>query len=355
MPSIQPSSAYDTSAAPAALAGKPAGRPASRPVVRDLALDIVKGVCVIVMVLYHTIGYYPDSLLSLKYLAFVTGAFILLAGFVSTNIYLDKYDARRDWPLICQRLAVRGFKLILMTVVLNLVIVRLLPHADGKHRLDALSTVRNLILGTDYHSVSFDLLLLIGYSLLLTTALFAVGKGRTALMLPFAVACVIYAAVSNYFHWTADYYVRLLAIGQVGAALGLVKRSTVMNLGAKLEWVMVLYFAQILALVLFPSNSLLYAANVLCTVAAIYAVASKCDANGWLCRKLVLLGKYSLLAYLFQITFLQILRHFVQFTDEGVVVAFALACVATLVCVEVTEKLRRGPRWIEGTYRVVFC
>ncbi len=332
-------------------AANAAGR--AKPIVRDVALDIVKGACVIAMVMYHTINYFPDSDLGLKYVAFVTGAFILMAGFVSTNIYLEKYDARREWPRICRRLGVRGLKLIVMAIVLNLVIVCLLPHADGKHRADALTTVHNLLLGTDYHSVSFDLLLLIGYSLLITTVLLAVGRG-TALLLPFAVVGLIYATVSNYFHWPADYYVRMLAIGQLGIALGLIKRATVMSIGSRLEWVMVLYLAQLLAMALWPPVFPLYAVNVLCTVAAIYGIGSKCNPDSWIVRKLILLGKYSLVAYLFQIAFLQVLRHFVDFTDEGVVIAFAITCVATLICAEVTERLRRGPKWIEGTYRVVF-
>lgn len=354
MPSSEPSRACESAPAPAGVSGQEP-RAASRAVVRDVALDIVKGVCVIVMVMYHSIGYFPDSLLELKFLAFVTGSFILLAGFVATNIYLDKYDSRKDWPLICQRLGVRGLKLIVMAIVLNLVVVRLLPDSSGKLRTDMVSTLRNLLFGIDYHSVSFDLLLLIGYSLLITTALFAVGRGITALFLPFAICAVVYAAISNYFHWPADYYVRLVAIGQLGAAFGMIKRSTVMNVGSRLEWALVLYFAQLLAMILWPPSYLLYLANLIGTVMAIYCIASKCNANAWICRKLILLGKYSLIAYLFQIGFLQVLRHFVHFTDEGVVAAFALTCIATLACVELTEKLRRGPKWIEGTYRVVFC
>src|SRR5882757_1963157 len=148
MPSTEQPRACES--APAGVSGQEP-RVASRPVVRDLALDIVKGVCVIVMVMYHSIGYFPDSLLDLKFLAFVTGAFILLAGFVATNIYLDKYDSRKDWPLICQRLGVRGLKLILMALILNLLIVRLLPDSGGKHRADMMSTLHNLLLGIDYH------------------------------------------------------------------------------------------------------------------------------------------------------------------------------------------------------------
>src|SRR5262249_7488513 len=143
------------------------------------------------------------------------------------------------------------------------------------------------------------------------------------LLLAVAIVSVVYATVSSHFGWAANYYVRLVAIGQLGAALGLVRRATVMNVGSRLEWVLVLYFAQFLAMVLWPPTYLLYVVHLICTILVIYCVASKCNPDAWLCRKLVLLGKYSLLSYLFQIAFLQLLRRVVYFTDEGVVAAFA--------------------------------
>ena len=322
---------------------------------RDFALDMVKGICVVAMALYHSIGYFPESPLDAKYFAFVTGAFILLAGFVATNIYLEKYDLRTERFQICRRLAIRGLKLVVLTIVLNLVLAELLPDIGGKHRTDAISTVRNLLLGTDYHSVSFDLLVLIGYSLLLTTLFLAVGNGTTVLLIPVAVCAIVAAGAANYWQWPIAYYLRLLAVGQTGAALGLMKRAKISNLLSRLDWVLLVYFAHLLAMVLWPPNSFLYLLNVLCTVAAIYSIASKCEPGAWLSRKLVLLGKYSLLSYLFQIAFLQVMRHLWHFTDEGVVVAFVLTCAATLACVELTDKLRRVLKWVEGPYRFVFC
>jgi hypothetical protein len=345
----------ETESAQGSLTARAQAPVSRRPAVRDAALDIVKGVCVIVMVLYHSVGYFPESPLSLSYSAFVTGAFILLAGFVSTNIYLAKYDLRSDWFSICRRLGVRGIKLILLAIVLNLALVQLFPHVDGKQRADAVTTLRNLLLGIHYHSVSFDLLVLIGYSLLATTVLLAVGRGSAVLLIPFAACAVVYAVISNYNQWPGDYYARLFAIGQTGAALGLFRQTTVMNVGSRLDWVLLLYFAQLLALPLLPPNSLLYAFHVICTILAIYSIASKCDPNTWLCRKLSLLGKYSLLSYLFQIAFLQLVRHVWNLTDEGVAFAFILTCVATLICVELTEKLRSAFKWVEGPYRFVFC
>lgn len=355
MASLEQSQTYMATATGAGQSAGAQVKASAKPIVRDVALDIVKGACVIAMVMYHTINYFPDGPFGLKFVSFVTGAFILMAGFVATNIYLDKYDPRREWPKICRRLGVRALKLIAMAVVLNLLIVWLLPHANGKNRVDAVTTLHNLFLGTDYHSISFDLLLLIGYSLLLTTALFAIGRGNTALFLPFAVLCVVYATISNYFRWPADYYVRLITIGQLGAAFGLIKRTTIMNIGTHLKWVMVCFVAQLVAMAIWPPVFPLYMANVLLTVAAIYALGAKCNPNAWLVKKLILVGKYSLLAYLFQIGFLQVLKHFVNFTDTGVLLAFAVTTIATFICAEVTERLRRGPKWIDGAYRIVFA
>src|SRR5205085_3782660 len=103
--------------------------------------------------------------------------------------------------------------------------------------------------------------------------------------------------------------------------------------------VLVLYFAHLLAMILCPPGYALYVLHVICTLLAMYCLATKCDPGTWLCRKLALLGQYSLLGYLFQIAFLQLLRRLMHFSDQGVIVAFALCCGATLLCVELMHYL----------------
>jgi hypothetical protein len=324
---------------------------AARALTRDAALDIVKGLSVIVMVLYHSVEYFPDSPLNLKYLSFVSGAFIFLAGFVVTNIYFQKYDARQSWSLICRRLVVRGLKLIVLAVAMNLVIWRV-----GGGKGGGLGTLYyNLFTGANYRAASFVLVVVIGYSLIATGILVAAFRGRSGWLLAAAVAIVTYSLVSNYYHLPHDYYVRLLAIGQLGAALGLVKRATLVKICSQFENVLLVYIAQLLLLVVLPNAYWLYLVNLLFTLVLAYSVALKCNETSLISRKLTLLGQYSLLAYFFQIAFLQCVRRTGQdITDEWVLVVIGATSVAMLGFVELTNWLKKKSVIVNQTYKWIF-
>jgi hypothetical protein len=319
---------------------------------RDTALDIVKGLSVVVMVLYHNVEYFPDSPLNLKYLSFVSGAFIFLAGFVVTNIYFQKYDARQSWSLICRRLVERGLKLIVLAVALNLVIWRMGGGKGGN-----LSTLYyNLFTGANYRAASFVLVVVIGYSLIATGLLVAAFRGRSAWLLVTAVAMVTYSLISNYYHLPHDYYVRLLAIGQLGAAFGLFQRATLVKVAGKFESVLLLYVAQLLLLVVLPTAYWLYLVNLLCTLLLAYSVALKCSETSLISRKLILLGQYSLLSYFFQIAFLQCVRRVGrgEITDEWVLVAIGATSVAMLGFMELTNWLKKKSAIVNQTYKWIF-
>ena len=59
---------------------------------RNYSLDFVKGICVIVMVIYHTIDYYFPQSFFLHYLLFVSGAFVFITGFIITHIYPNRFE-----------------------------------------------------------------------------------------------------------------------------------------------------------------------------------------------------------------------------------------------------------------------
>jgi hypothetical protein len=325
---------------------------ATRPLARDTALDIVKGLSVIVMVLYHNVEYFPDSPLNLKYLSFVSGAFIFLAGFVVTNIYFQKYDATQSWGLICRRLVVRGLKLIALAVVFNLVIWRFLGSKGG-----GLGTLYyNLFTGANYRAASFVLVVVIGYSLIATGILVALFQGRSVWLLATAIATVIFSLISNYYHLPHDYYVRLLAIGQLGAALGLVKRATLVKICGQFESVLLLYVTEILLLVVLPTSYWIYLVNLLCTLLLAYSISLKCNETSWLSRKMTLLGQYSLLSYFFQIGFLQCVRRWAgrDIMDEWVVVSIGATTVAMLGFVELTNWMKKKSAVVNQTYKWIF-
>src|SRR5258708_7126061 len=80
---------------------------------RNDALDITKGILVVIMVLYHWINYFVTLNWDVyRYLRFITPSFILITGFVLSNVYLRKYLAT-DLRLH-RRLLGRGLKLLLL-------------------------------------------------------------------------------------------------------------------------------------------------------------------------------------------------------------------------------------------------
>lgn len=79
---------------------------------RNTALDFNRGMLLIIMILLHCIDDFAPLSYFAKSIRFVSGAFIFVAGFVITNIYLGKYEIRESG--IYKRLFYRGVKLLLV-------------------------------------------------------------------------------------------------------------------------------------------------------------------------------------------------------------------------------------------------
>ena len=86
---------------------------------RIAALDMTKGVLVVFMVVYHSINYTTQPYLAFQYIGFLPLSFILIAGFLITNIYSARYSVH-DWRPY-KRLLLRGAKLFALFTVLNIV------------------------------------------------------------------------------------------------------------------------------------------------------------------------------------------------------------------------------------------
>src|SRR5882762_1361353 len=84
---------------------------------RQDSYDLAKGVLVEVMIIYHSLGYFGGGQEFLKYIDFVTGAFVFLAGSTVTHYYLKEYKERMS--LMLQRLLIRSAKLIVLFTIIN--------------------------------------------------------------------------------------------------------------------------------------------------------------------------------------------------------------------------------------------
>src|SRR6267378_5642012 len=98
----------------------------SRPASRIDALDWTKGSLVVLMVIYHAINYSPFRPLAFRFLGFLPPSFILITGFLVGQVYATKYDLTTWRPYL--RLAIRGGKLLLLFMGLNLANCVLLEH-----------------------------------------------------------------------------------------------------------------------------------------------------------------------------------------------------------------------------------
>src|SRR4051812_33192295 len=88
---------------------------------RDTNLDAVKGILVLLMVLYHWVNYFVGLQWSgYRYLRFLTPSFILITGYLVGHVYLRRYVA--DDVRLWRRLLGRGAKLLLLFVLLNVAV-----------------------------------------------------------------------------------------------------------------------------------------------------------------------------------------------------------------------------------------
>src|SRR5437867_2142205 len=86
---------------------------------RDYALDFVKGFLVLVMVGHHSFEYFKGVDYHLiKYIDFVTGAFVFVSGFVVSSIYGARLTSLSG--ATCWRLLWRGCKLVLLFLAINI-------------------------------------------------------------------------------------------------------------------------------------------------------------------------------------------------------------------------------------------
>ena len=322
---------------------------------RDETLDFVKGVLVLVMVLYHWLNYFVTLDWDVyRYLRFLTPSFILITGFLVSHVYLKRYA--RDSSRINRRLVQRGLKLLLLFIVLNLVV----DLAMGGRRTDTVPTswadrASAVFLAGDGTAV-FNILVPIGYFLLLAPAVFLLS-GRAGIPITAIAAAALAAAIAGDFLGHGNSHFEFLAIALVGlaGATDFSRIDAILRRPGLLVFGYVLYLAAITAWnILFP----LQVIGVCLSVLLIYLVGVKLGTGGAIQRCVVELGMYSLFAYITQIAVLQLLRQSLRRVDlKGVelLVPFAVCQIATIVTVRLMIAVRVKSPFADSLYRTVFA
>jgi len=349
-----------------ALAGSQLSSTKSKPtdLSRDTAIDFTKGALVLFMVLYHWLNYFlgPHGQYY-DYLRFLTPSFIFITGFMISQIQLHRYESSgRNLP---KRLFVRGLKLLVVFLVLNALIYAALSRVQVPYSLWGRS-LRNFswaafVVGASrapdgQKSVMFNILVPIAYLLIVSAA--AVLTRRVRFAFYCMLSLLIAAVVCIRFLHLESMYLDLLMIGVLGVVIGFAGREY-LSLVIRHPYILAALYCLFLAVITIWGVPLPFEiASVILTTALLYSVGSRLAADGTAQRRVIFLGKYSLLGYIAQIAVLQGLRRIPWFSQHGVgalLGSLLLGVLLTVAIVEAVDIAKQRSKITSDLYRFVFA
>jgi hypothetical protein len=329
---------------------------------RDDAYDIVKGVLVTAMVVYHVMNAVTTaSDEAYGYVRFVSGSFIFVTGLMLSRFVAASFQ--RDRAATGRRLVVRGIKLVLLFTVLNVFI-----HASGfgspaKAQLgltEFLARAEAVYLRGANQVASFTILLPIGYLMICAPLLLRVltpdRRAASFVLLGFVLAA---AALPSSARGSA--IVEFMVVGFVGGCIGTwtnrAPDSAVHPWKGAIAVVGLLASIWLVAQVY--SNLALYAIGVALVIRFLHQAATGISANGRVGAVMILLGRYSLFAYIAQIGIIQVLARAMgrpswPLGPEPALYALAAWTLVVAATVTVARARERSAR-ADVAYRLVFA
>lgn len=334
------------------------GRPPStgeRPT-RDTALDFIKGVLVLLMVLYHWLNYFVlVQGLAYRYIRFITPSFVFLAGFLVTNLLASRPG--RNSSSLAARLFIRGIKLLALFTVLNLGVAWLEPVRPSGRSVGLAGFIEafpaSYLTG---QNTTFFILLPIGYTLMLAALL---HKTRDLPPLRFlAPAIVVLTLGASLVLLPGSPTLELIGSGLLGLLVGSALCQRLQHLPCLWPWLTLAYIVHLAALTFWGVPYPLQLVSVCMNLGLLYCLAHRLPPTSATARLMSLLGQYTLLAYVGQIAILQLL--FIAFgsVDLGSAeppVALAAALLLTIAAIAVVDWLRRKSYPVDSLYRLVFA
>ncbi|MGE0024277.1 MAG: hypothetical protein AB7S70_11675 [Hyphomicrobium sp.] len=323
---------------------------------RNLPLDFVKGALVVVMVVYHALNILSDAgPEAYTYLRFVSGAFILVSGYVIASFFERPFKA--DPAGTSRKLISRGLKLLLLFTLLNVLI-----HLTGFGNPNKGPTGIDRFLGSLLEvyvqgapgAASFQILLPIAYLLILAPLVLALAEAGV-----WVLAAAIAAALIEPMLGGSSANATFMVLGVIGLSGGLLLSTARPLAQVRNGWVALAGLVAVTALAPLTNDNLVtYALQTSLLLKLLYDIAQSTDLGSQLPRALILLGRTSLVCYILQIIFLQVLnRAFlgVKWPLGGELALAALATVLVMwVAAATLDRLRASYTWIDRMYKLVF-
>jgi hypothetical protein len=322
------------------------------------ALDMTKGVLVMAMVIYHSFNYSTDYTLGFKYLPFLPPSFILITGFLISRLYFTP-EAARD-SRIYRRLFFRGFRLLLLFTLLNL-----MTQIAGRHKAVATPQGLSYLFDDWYeiyvigggHYAAFSILLPIAYLLLLAPLLILLYRAHPLVVPLIAISVAIFCTTLPQ---GDDYSVNLalLSAGLIGVILGRVPDKGLFLLRRYWYLPVILYAGYVAFTHLVWQSPFDQLLNALLALAAIFSLCAAIGASAFAGRELLIVGRYSLLAYIVQIAVLQVLTRMIGRLEAFTVPFYLQMAGVGLLMILMAEGLqwaRSRAVWVDASYRFIFA
>jgi hypothetical protein len=269
---------------------------------RDLHLDFVKGILVIVMVIYHIMNYFSNaSPTNFGYVRFVSGSFIFVSGYTISTFYEKKYRINRNG--ISRRLFIRGLKLLTIFTALNL-LINLTGIGNPRKALGIeqyLDNLNAIYVSGNGKFAAFQILLPISYLLMVSPA-FLFLNGFSKLIIISTLAVVFYFLFLD----IDSANLGLCLIGVIGISAGMAINKIERPFSLKNRWLIFCCLALSIYFMGYLSrNAMTYSIAIMIVLKLLYDLAKTVSLSKQANQLIILLGQYTLVCYIMQIVFLQ--------------------------------------------------
>jgi hypothetical protein len=329
---------------------------------RNYIIDFVKGFLVVTMVIYHTLNYFLSGYhIIYAYVNYVTLAFIFYSGYMCGTIYFDKFIKNSRY--VYTRLAVRGLKLFLLFIFINLIIHALLKKNYNEQAMGIslfLDNILNVLTAGGEKIAQFPILLPISYILLISAPM--INLFRIRYLLYFFLIGLFF--IISIYDIPIAFNLSCMLTGIGGLLTGLISGDLVSVFRKKyIRYLLsILLFFFLFILIPFGIDArryyILYFLYVNLIIANCYILGGFLNNKRIITRQIIKLGQYSLMLYLAQILFLQILRRLFDFKLPQLsidhLIIFVFVSLLLVGCSYLSDYLRNKFEFVDKSYRFIF-
>jgi hypothetical protein len=329
---------------------------------RDEHLDFIKGLLVIGMVMYHVAGIHtyhditwPNTVQF--YLDFVSGSWVFITGVIIAVYYGDTFSTSRGKTSV--RLWIRGLKLLAIFITLNF-LVSYFDLLNKNQEFTLVYVYTMLVPGTG--AASFEVLVGISYVLLISPFILFLGYFGYL-----SAAGIIITLVSIYtIGYKPPNNLWVVSCGAGGFLLGrlllLIIRA---GMREKLESLIMLAVTLIAVLAYFSAKYYLeinkyhifvYLSGITCILGFCYILHTLFRIPHYLNEMLLLLGRYPLVGYIWQMVLIVLWRMFQTRINAEYNYFFNLLVVTSLLVVSIAilKKAQQKSALVKKAYRLLF-